>query len=597
MTDNPLNYQTGEIMMRKVRLAAAMIFLAVNTSALAQAVEDDSGQTTVFVAKKIVTMDPTRPTATAVAVRGGRILGVGSVADLDPWLKSGPHVIDERFKDKVLMPGLIDPHMHPILGALQFGTFWITPEAWDIMGAKTQATLGHDAYMKALKAAFADDPKTEPMFMTWGYSQSFHGEMSRAILDDVSDTHPIFLWHRSTHEVYFNTPMLKYLESKGVTEATVKGNAQIDWATGHFFEDGFFKVAVPALAAYLLEPTRIDGLYKKTRDYLNFNGVTTVADMSTGGTNWALEIGALSRNFDGPDSPVRVRLTPDVTALGAALKSDDAAFDFINKAAEKNTGHVFTGNAVKLFADGAFFSLAMQLRAPGYSDGHKGEWITKPERLEALTRKYWNAGMQIHVHANGDAGADVVLDTLEKLQDEKPRADPRFTIEHYGYATDGTNRRIAKLGALVSANPFYLYDLGDVYMGEGLGADRASRMTPLAGLVSRNVPVALHSDFAMAPAAPLFLAWTAITRETQSGKVLGPEQRLTLDQAMKAVTIDAAYILGLEDKLGSIESGKLADFTVLDASPYDVGVAGLRDIKVWGTVYEGKVHQAKAPKK
>jgi predicted amidohydrolase YtcJ len=576
-------------------LHVASVGLALMATSVAA--QDVPSQTTVFVAKKIVTMDPTRPTATAVAVRDGRILGVGSVADLEPWLKSGPHVIDERFKDKVLMPGLIDPHMHPMLGALQFGTFWITPEAWDIMGTKTPATIGHDAYMKALKAAFAADPKTDPIFMTWGYSQPFHGEMSRAMLDKISNTHPIFVWQRSAHEVYFNTPMMKYLESKGVTEASVKGNPQVDWATGHFFEDGFFKVAVPAIASYLLDPKRIDGLYKKTRDYLNFNGVTTVADMNTGGTNWALEIGALSRNFDTADSPVRVRLTPDVGALGAALKSDDAAFDFVAKAAEKNTRHVFTNNAVKLFADGAFFSLAMQIRDPYYIDGHKGQWITKPDRLEALARRYWNAGAQIHIHTNGDAGADAVLDTLEKLQNEKPRADHRYTIEHYGYATDGTNRRIAKLGAQVSANPFYLYDLGDSYSSVGLGADRASRMTPLAGLVSRGVPVALHSDFAMAPAAPLFIAWTAITRETQSGKVLGPEQRLTLDQAMKAITIDAAYMLGLEDKLGSVESGKTADFTVLDASPYDVGVDGLRNIKVWGTVFEGNVHQAKAAAK
>ena len=97
----------------------------------------------------------------------------------------------------------------------------------------------------------------------------------------------------------------------------------------------------------------------------------------------------------------------------------------------------------------------------------------------------------------------------------------------------------------------------------------------------------------MAPASPLFLAWTAITRETQSGKVFGPEERLTMDQAMKAITIDAAYILRLEDRLGSIEAGKLADFTVLDQDPYAVGAAGLRNIKVWGTVFEGTSHPAK----
>ena len=574
---------------------ALLLALGLSQATLAYAQQAAAGDITVFMAKKIITMDPTRPTATAVAVRDGRILSVGSMQELQPWLKANKYTVDERFKDKVLMPGMIDPHMHPLLGALQFGTVWITPEPWNIMGEKTPATVGHDNYMKALKSAFDADPKTEPMFITWGYSQTFHGEMSRALLDTISDTHPIYVWHRSTHEAYFNTPMLKYLESKGLTEDKVKGNPQVDWATGHFFEDGFFKVAVPALAEYLLAPARVDALFTKTREYLNFNGVTTVADMSTGVTNWALEIGALQRNFDTPDSPVRVRLTPDVSALGAAMKSGDAAFDFVGKIEEKNTGHVFANNAIKLFADGAFFSQAMQISAPGYIDGHKGEWITPPARFEELARRYWNAGYQIHVHTNGDAGVAMVLDVLEKLKNETPRADPRFTLEHYGYATDGTGRRVAALGALVSANPFYLYDLGDNYSEIGLGADRAARMVPLGGLVRRDVPVALHSDFAMAPAQPLFLAWATITRQTLSGKVLGPDERLTLDQGLKAITIDAAYILNLEDRLGSIESGKLADFAVLEQDPYAVGGDKLKDIPVWGTVYEGKVHQAPGP--
>lgn len=548
---------------------------------------------TVFVARQIVTMDAVRPTATAVAVRDGKILGVGSLADLAPWLKSGPYTIDESFKDKVLLPGLIDPHLHPLLGALQFGTVWITPEPWDIMGVKTPATQGAAAYMAALKAAFAADKGDDPFFMTWGYSEPAHGPMSRQILDGLSTTRPIMVWQRSAHEIYCNTPMLAYLEARGVTETKLKGNPQVDWANGHFWEAGFFKGALPAIGPALLAPARVDKLFLRTRDYLNYNGITTVADMNTGGTNWELEVGALTRNFGAADSPVRVRLTPDVGAL-TGFKGADAAQAFIADAAQHNTDHVFTNNAVKLFADGAMFSLAMQIRPPGYIDGHAGEWLTEPAAFETLARRYWNAGYQIHVHSNGDASDDMVLDVLQKLEGEHPRINPRFTLEHYGYATEATNRRVADLGAQVSANPFYLYDLGDSYAQVGLGADRAASMTPLAGLVARGVTVSLHSDFAMAPAQPLLLAWTAVTRETMSGKVMGADQRLTLDQAMRAITIDAAYILHLEDKIGSIVAGKIADFTVVDRNPYDVGAAGLRDIKVWGTVYEGRPFKAKA---
>lgn len=574
----------------------ALITLMAAGSVTAQ---DEPSAITVFTAKKIVTMDPTRPTATAVAVRDGMILGVGSLQDLAPWLKDNPYQVDAQFKDKVLMPGLIDPHMHPMLGAIAFQTTWITPEPWNVMGHKTPATIGEKAYRAALKTAFAERNQAAPIFMTWGFSADTHGELSREVLDGISKDVPIMVLQRSLHEVYFNTPMMALLKSKGLDENKYKDHPQIDWKNNHFWEDGMFSVVLPYMAGSLLDPATVDPAYLKTRDYLTYNGVTTVADLSTGSTNWDMEIAALKRTLDTPDSPVRVRLTPDVYKLSIALKSPEAAMKLVGQLKEQNTSHLIFNNGIKLFADGAMFSQAMQISDPGYIDGHKGEWITQPAPFADFARSYWNAGYQIHVHTNGDGGAKMVLDTLQKLEDEKPRADHRFTIEHYGYADDGTSRRVAKLGAQVSANPFYLYDLGDRYAEKGLGFDRAARIAPLGGLVKRNVPVSLHSDFPMAPAEPLFLAWTAASRETLSGKVFAPSERLTLDQAIRAVTIDAAYMIGMETQIGSIEAGKLADFSVLDKDPYDVGVKGLRDIKVWGTVFEGKAYPAKkvAPSK
>jgi len=583
-------------MRRSLKLArraavGALLAVVVATHAAAQ---DQADAITVFIAKKIVTMDPTRPTATAVAIRGREIVSVGSLADLQPWLKAHPHKINTEFKDKVLMPGLIDPHMHPMLGAIAFQTVWITPEPWSVMGRKTPATMGDSAYRSALKTAFAARNKNAPVFMSWGFSADTHGELSREVLDGISKDVPILVLQRSLHEAYMNTPMLTSLKAQGLDEIAFKDHPQIDWKKSHFWEDGLFTVVLPYMAGMLLDPATVDPAYLRTRDYLTYNGITTVADMSTGSVNWDMEMAALKRTMDTPDSPVRVRLTPDVYKLSMALKSPEAAMKRVGQLTARNTRHLVFNNGIKLFADGAMFSQAMQVSDPGYIDGHKGEWITQPGPFADFARSYWNAGYQIHVHTNGDGGAKMVLDVLQKLEDEKPRADHRFTIEHYGYADDGTSRRIAKLGAQVSANPFYLYDLGDRYAADGLGTDRASRIAPLGGLVKRNVPVSLHSDFPMAPAEPLFLAWTAATRETLSGKVFAPSERLTLDQAIRAVTIDAAYMIGMENELGSIEAGKLADFAVLDKDPYEVGVKGLRDIKVWGTVFEGKAHVAKS---
>ena len=582
-------------MQRSLNLArkVAVFALLALAGAIHVTAQEQPGAITVFVAKKIITMDPTRPTATAVAIGGRKILSVGSLADLQPWLKVHPHKIDTRFKDKVLMPGFIDPHLHPLLGAIAFQTVWITPEPWNVKGQKTPATLGHEAYLKALRTAFAARRKDAPIFMTWGFSADSHGEFSGELLDSISKEVPILVLQRSMHEIYINTPMLAYLKAKGLDADKFKDHPQIDWQKNHFWEDGMFSVALPYMAGILLDPAAADPGYLKTRDYLNYNGITTVADMNTGGTDWALETSALKRTIDTPDSPVRVRLTPDVYKLGAALKSPEAAMKLVGDLKAQNTRHLIFNNGIKLFADGAMFSQAMQLNEPGYIDGHKGEWITQPGPFEDVARSYWNAGYQIHVHTNGDGGARMVLDTLQKLLDEKYRADHRFTIEHYGYADDGTSRRIAKLGAQVSANPFYVHDLGDRYAASGLGTDRAARIAPLGGLVKRSVPVGLHSDFPMAPAEPLFLAWTAASRETMAGKVFAPSERLTLDQAIRAITIDAAYMIGMENELGSIEAGKLADFAILDKDPYEVGVKGLRAIKVWGTVFEGKVHPAR----
>jgi predicted amidohydrolase YtcJ len=184
-------------------------------------------------------------------------------------------------------------------------------------------------------------------------------------------------------------------------------------------------------------------------------------------------------------------------------------------------------------------------------------------------------------------GVELALDTLEKLQWERPRFNHRYTIEHFGISTAAQARRIADLGAIVSANPYYVYELSDIYSREGVGFERASQMVRLGSLSRNGVPFALHSDFTMAPARPLQNAWIAANRINAAGDVLCPNERATLDEAMRAITINAAYVLGLEHEIGSISIGKKADFTVLEADPYDTPVERLRDIPIWGTVFEG----------
>ena len=161
------------------------------------------------------------------------------------------------------------------------------------------------------------------------------------------------------------------------------------------------------------------------------------------------------------------------------------------------------------------------------------------------------------------------FEALAKLQWERPRFDHHFTIEHFGLSTPEQIRRLARIGGLVSANVYYVYELADAYWRHSIGHERATRMARLATVVREGIPLALHSDFTMAPAQPLNHAWVAVNRIGDSGEVAGPEERLTLGQALRAITIDAAFVLGMEDEIGSVRAGKRADFTVREADPFE----------------------------
>ena len=211
--------------------------------------------------------------------------------------------------------------------------------------------------------------------------------------------------------------------------------------------------------------------------------------------------------------------------------------------------------------------------------------------LEEYIRAYWHAGYQIHVHVTGDLGCELALDCLEKVQFERPRFNHGFTLEHFGFSTPEQIRRIKALGAQVSANVYYLHELSDIYANQGIGYERASQMSRLKACVDAGINTTLHSDFTMAPAEPLNSAWVAVNRINHAGEVMSEHERLTPEQALQAITINAAHVLGMADITGSIRAGKYADFTVLDADPLEENPLRLRDIPIHATVFEGKVFE------
>ena len=250
-----------------------------------------------------------------------------------------------------------------------------------------------------------------------------------------------------------------------------------------------------------------------------------------------------------------------------------------------------TTHGIKYVNDGSYPSMTLVMNQPGYLDddtAHTGEipWENMVDRM----RPFWKAGIQIHSHANGDRTVDMTLDTLAALQLEHPRFDHRFTIEHYCLSNPSQAKRLAALGGLASVNIYFVHYRAQLHSDHGFGPDRSEATARLGSLERAGVTFALHSDFnlVVTPLSPLTAAWCAVNRLAADGStVMAPGERISVDRALRAMTIDAAHVLNRDDRLGSIEVGKYADFTVLDDDPYQVSVEKLNRISVHDTVLEG----------
>eukprot|EP01060_Flectonema_neradi_P016418 TRINITY_DN2300_c0_g2_i2.p1 TRINITY_DN2300_c0_g2~~TRINITY_DN2300_c0_g2_i2.p1 ORF type:complete len:611 (+),score=105.11 TRINITY_DN2300_c0_g2_i2:76-1833(+) len=557
----------------------------------------------VFVAKKIITMNDGWPTCTAVAVKNGMILGVGSLETLKPWLKDG-YTVNTTFKSKILVPGFIDPHMHPLIGGVAASlpclAYYDQPNPYgkDHVGLKTKEAVKQKLveYLKERK----DDPNP---LLCWGYDQIALGGHLDAeffeFLDEIPEPwarKPVAIWDASMHYVYTNRSCIDFCEvtPERCLKAVPTGDIILKKGkpSGTFLGNHATGIILSKLVGVITTPAFNVAAMKRVIDLSVQNGLTCVSELGLGLMDLKAEMELFPAIFNDETCPVRCVAVVHQLALEAHTKSKEEAVTLVKKLhAEETPRFCFSG--VKFFTDDAFVGLTMQLcGCPGYIDGHKGIWLTDPgETYTDKVEPYWKEGIQIHVHSNGDDAQNSTIQLLADLQARHPRFDHRFTFEHYGISTVAHARKLKALGACASVNIYYPHLRGELNENH-IGTERSHMSSRLGTLLKYGVPTALHTDTPIAPPSPLGEMWVAVNRFGQSGAVLAPAERVSAEAALRMVTLDAAYLLKKDHLIGSIEAGKCADFTVLDQDPLTVPPAQINNIKIWGTVMSGVARKA-----
>ncbi len=551
---------------------------------------------TIYPAREVVTLDPEHRIAEAVAVVGDRILGTGDLETLKKQAGDQEFRIDNTFANKVIVPGFIAQHDHPVLTALTMASEVLAIEEWALPNKTIRAVKDKADFMKRLAAAEEKLEDPEEPLVSWGYHPNFYGELTREQLNEISNTRPVVVWARSCHEVILNAPALK---AAGITKEMVDGwsesqQEQSNLEEGRFWEQGFFAALTTNLATMIATPEKLQAGLEIARDYMHSKGITFGNE--PGGILVKPVQDGVNAVFSQPTMPFRWTFMVDGKTMCDKYSDDAQVLEESKKLSSWYEGMTSQSPMMaKLFADGAIYSQLMKLRDP-YLDNHKGEWMTDLDVFQRAFRIYWDAGYQIHIHVNGDAGLDRVLDTLETNIRRNPRFDHRTTIVHFAVSAKDQVDGIKRLGCIVSGNPYYVRALADNYSKVGLGPERADQMVRMGDVERLGISFSYHSDMPMAPADPLFLMWCGVNRITTSGRVAAPDQRVSREAALRAVTLDAAYSLKMEDQIGSIVAGKLANFTILNDNPVTCDAEAIKDIAVWGTVHEGRVLPVSVPK-
>ncbi|MBU3589559.1 amidohydrolase [Polynucleobacter sp. 80A-SIGWE] len=536
---------------------------------------------TIFYGGPIVTVNAKNEEVQALAVQNGKIVAVGTKdAVTKEWQADNTKVID--LKGQTLMPGFVEPHVHIIVTSVFEG-----------LGLNlSNFTLPYDtkeSLIQKMKVALKDVPAGGWLF-GFGVDPSrttpFMAELNADDLDKVSKDVPVFIVNQSGHIGYVNH---KALELAGVTDQTPNpkgGGVYVKDAKGKLTGKLIEPPSYLAFMAKMPAPTeaQLMGAIQGTMKKIASTGVTTVSEMSVGG-NFGVdkEVAIYKSIFAKNASPVRIRgylFSESIPSGKTSIKPNegDDQLRFIG---------------IKYISDGSTQGLTAALTKP-YTYPKNSQWSGeldfKDAEIYASAKSFFDQGWQISTHANGDKAIDQTLATYSKLLADNPKQDRRLRIEHFTINNESQVKKAVKLGVIPSFTIGHVDYWGAAFNNHLVGPDRAKRIDPAGDFKRAGGKFTLHSDTPVSPVGPLNYISEEVTRLWQlpPQKALGPDQAVSVDDAIRAVTIDAAYQLFADNIVGSLEVGKQADLVLLEKNPRQTAPADIRNIKVKGTWVSGK---------
>lgn len=547
--------------------------------------------TWIFTGGDIVTMNDDMPAAEAVAVQEGRILAVGSKDDLIKAAGKDAELVD--LGGKTLMPSFIDAHGHfaNALQVVKWANVSIPPVGPITCVADVIEVL--QAHIDKFQIAKGE------WIVAYGYDNSGLAEgrdMTRDDLDPYFPDNLVMLIHNSNHGAVFNSAGL---ESAGVDENTptpdggfIARKPGSNEPAGLMMETAFLPVFLN-----MPQPTQEELLdtFPIAQELYTSKGMTTASEGATS----MRDLGLLRLAAE------QERLFIDVISLPLVTEIPNLVREYYPKSAAKGMEipdaaaeqFGFYRNRLKLggvkfIIDGspqgktAFWSEPLLTGGPGGEENWRGQPLYPPETINEAFQEMVDKGIQTFSHANGDAAIDMLIDAA-KLAGVKASDDRRDVVIHSQFMRPEQLDDYVEIGFTPSFFTVHAFFWGNVHL-ENLGQERAFFLSPMKSAAEKGIRFSNHNDYSVTPLEPMRMIWSAMTRQAREGNIIGPDERVDVWLALKALTIDAAYQIFEEDSKGTLEAGKLADLVILDANPLTVETDAILDIQVVETFKEGE---------